>query len=241
MSVFQFKQFSITQTDSTMKVGTDAMLLGALIQADDKTAGLDVGSGTGILSLMIAQRNEGILIDAIEIDRPAALESTENFERSVWSNRLHQIHGSFLEMDATKSYDLIFSNPPYYQASLLNKDDRKARARHEEFLPLKKLVEKAAALLAKSGNFWIIVPTETADNWIRSCAAVGLNLRHTIHVIGKEGSAEKRQILQFSRIVEQTTSAEITIRDAMNNYTVEYIELTKEYHATDLSIPAVKK
>lgn len=218
-----------------MKVGTDAMVLGALIKTDGKSSGLDIGSGTGILSLMLAQRNEHILIDAIEIDGPASVEASANFHRSNWGNRLHQIHGSFLEMDVSKSYDLIFSNPPYHQDSLLNDDDRKARARHEAFLPLNELVEKAASLLTDSGDFWIIVPSDTAENWISSCQKSGLSVLHKIKVFGKEGGGMKRLILNFCRAEQVIIASEITIRDTKNNYTAEYIKLTKEYHATDLA------
>ena len=132
MSNFRFKQFEITQNDNAMKVGTDAMVLGSFVNSHGRKKGLDVGSGTGVLSLMIAQNNSDISIDAVELDALSAAEGELNFKNSPWPERLKTHHCDFLEYETEEKYDLIVSNPPYYQTTLVNNDDRKANARHEK-------------------------------------------------------------------------------------------------------------
>ncbi len=236
MSTFQFKHFSISQADTTMKVGTDAMLLGSLVSLIDPPKNiLDIGTGTGVLALMLAQRCDQAKISALEIDENACREAKDNFEKSPWKNRLTAINDDVLKVDFEGEFDLIVSNPPYYENSLLSKNDRTSRAKHAEFLPVDLLLRKVATLLSENGCFWVIIPSENANSWIENALSQKLNLQMSISIIGKEGQGEKRNVLAFSRMMTKIESSSLTVRDGNNNYTKEYIELTKEFHDRDLS------
>ena len=236
MSTFQFKQFSVSQANTTMKVGTDAMLLGSLVSLDDQsTTVLDIGTGTGVIALMITQRFKNALVMAIEIDEDACREAEENFQASPWSNRLVSIEEDILEIEFDSQFDLIVSNPPYYENSLLSENDRTARAKHAEFLPIDQLITKVEDLLSENGSFWVIVPSENADNWIETARQHKLDLEKSISIIGKEGQGEKRHILAFGRNRVEVNVSELVVRDQKGNYTKEYIALTKDFHDRDLS------
>jgi tRNA1Val (adenine37-N6)-methyltransferase len=236
MSIFKFKHFSISQSDTTMKVGTDAMVLGSLVSLVDRPVTvLDIGTGTGVLALMIAQRSEEALVMALEIDERACQEAENNFKASHWSNRLASIHEDILEIEFDSTFDLIVSNPPYYENSLLSENDRTSRAKHAEFLPVGSLLNKVNELLTNEGSFWVIIPFENTNSWVEAAKEENLYLKSSISIIGKEGQGEKRSILEFSRKQSEVSSASLTVRDFKNNYTKEYIELTKEFHDRDLS------
>ncbi|MCR9173142.1 MAG: methyltransferase [bacterium] len=240
MSVFRFKQFSVTQEVSAMKVSTDAMLLGSLIQADHPNSIIDIGTGTGVVALMMAQRFQEADIKAIEIDQPSAEEADQNFCNSPWNDRLSLIKGDFRQAHFDQQFDLIVSNPPYYQSRLENNDARKSQARHESALPMKEMLEKVADLLSKNGSFWVIVPSEIENRWINSAIEFGLDYTTNISILGKEGGEAKRNILSFRNAAPLDSShrsvdrgefhQSLTIRNADGTYTQEYIELTKEFH-----------
>lgn len=236
MSTFQFKHFSVSQANTTMKVGTDAMLLGSLVSLVDRPMTvLDIGTGTGVLALMIAQRSEEALVMALEIDELACQEAEENFKASPWSNRLASIHEDILEIEFDATFDLIISNPPYYENSLLSENGRTSRAKHAEFLPVTDLLTKVQELLSLNGSFWVIIPSENKSSWVDVAKARNLYLINSISIIGKEGQGEKRSVLAFSKRQSQTESTTLTVRNSENKYSNEYIELTKEFHDRDLS------
>ena len=230
MSIFKFKQFKVVQAENAMKVGTDAMLLGAFVNPANRKLGLDVGAGTGVLSLMIAQKNDTICFDAIELDQKSADECALNFENSKWSKRLKVLRMNFLDFDARDSYDLIVSNPPYHRSTLLNRDPRKASARHEASLPMFDFIKNVSRLITMDGEFWIIIPAENHKIWTKTCAQFGFHLieRHSIY--GKEGGEIKRVILVYSKTKILLEEFSFAIRDVSNNYTEDYKELTREYH-----------
>lgn len=234
MSVFKFKFFDIKQSDAPMKVGTDAMVLGASINVEGKKRGLDVGSGTGVLALMCVQRNSELTIDAVELDELASIESSYNFTNSNFSERLSASRGDFLEHKSAEKYDLIFSNPPYFQSRLENDDMRRSNSRHERSLPKEQFVKHAANLLSSNGDFWIIVPSSDIQGWLEVTEVNSLKLKHKINVIGKEEGECIRTILNLSYQEQNPTESKLTIRDRSNNYTESYIELTKEFHFKDL-------
>ena len=236
MSIFQFKHFSVQQKDNAMKVGTDSMLLGAFVETENKTKCLDVGAGTGVLSLMVAQRNTEIEINAVEIDELSAEECKLNFKGSKWANRLSSIHTNIFDFSPVKRYDLIVSNPPFYDSTLLNKDKRKATARHSEFMELKSLAVKIQGILSPNGCFWVIIPNEFFVQWNNEFMKVGVKMHQKINIKGKASKDVNRVIVCFgsevSLGVEEST---FVIRNEDNSYTKEYIELTKDFHSVDLS------
>lgn len=236
MSTFQFKHFSVSQADTTMKVGTDAMLLGSLVSLPkEPITVLDIGTGTGVLALMITQRSKDAIVMALEIDEDACREAEENFKASAWSNRLVSIEENVLEIEFDAKFDLIISNPPYYENSLLSENHRTSRAKHSEFLPVDLLMKKVADLLAENGTFWVIIPSENSENWIDQAQRNDLRVQQSISITGKEGQGEKRRILAFGRMEVKTKSSSLTVRDRNGNYMKDYIELTKEFHDRDLS------
>ena len=234
MSIFKFKCFDIKQDDAPMKVGTDAMVLGASIDVLKKSCGLDVGAGTGVLSLMCAQRNTQLKIDAIELDKLASRECAYNFSESKFSKRLTSIQLDFLKFETTNKYDLIVSNPPFFQTHLENGDERKSKSRHERSLPKELFVAKASGLLNQQGDFWIIVPYKDVDGWVDVAALNDLSLNGQTNIRGKQRGDYIRSILRFSKTRSELVVGEFTVRCSENNYTKEYIALTREFHFKDL-------
>jgi len=230
MSVFKFRHFNILQADNPMKVGTDAMILGSIIDASGKTRGLDIGAGTGVLSLMIAQRNPAIEINAVEIDDLASTECQSNFDTSPWEERLSVHSGDFLDFTFDETFDLIFSNPPYYQTRNENLEHRKAAARHESSLPMKEMVTRICELLTDQGDFWVIVPSEVAEVWFDECRNAGLFINLAIDVTGKEEGPVKRIILRASADKKPEERRTLTIRNTDGEYTKAYKELTRNFH-----------
>jgi tRNA1Val (adenine37-N6)-methyltransferase len=235
MSIFQFKHFSVIQSNATMKVATDAMLLGSVVQSDDPKAILDIGTGTGVIALMMAQRFQSAQIVGVEIDTDASREAEENFKNSRWNDRLSVINADILDHAFNQSFDLIVSNPPYYENSLLSENERTSRAKHAEFLPVDQLLRKVSSILTENGAFWVIVPFENTDSWVESAKSQQLYLTQSIAITGKEGQGEKRSVLAFGKDQQETINSTLTIRDSHNHYTKAYIELTKEFHDRDLS------
>ena len=230
MSIFKFKFFESKQADSPMKVGTDAMVLGASIDVLDKRHGLDVGAGTGVLSLMCAQQNTSIEMDAVELDELASRECECNFSESIFSERLTSIHVDFLNFEGTKQYDLIISNPPFFQTHLENDDERKSNSRHERSLPKALFVKKVSGLLSPQGDFWIIVPHNDVKGWVETGSLNGLSVVAQINIRGKQGGDYIRSVLRFSKKRSDLAVTDFSIRCAKNNYTEAYIDLTRAFH-----------
>ena len=237
MSVFKFKNFSVQQSDAAMKVGTDAMLLGAFIEAENKTRALDIGTGTGVLSLMLAQQNDTLQVTGVEIDQASAEEAILNFKNSTWSNRLQLIHNDFLNQEFSDSFDLIVSNPPYFATTNENNDSRKAQARHVSSLEVKPFIEKVHSILSSTGSFWIIIPYIDFESWNAQTTANSLKLARKIDIIGKRGNDPIRCILKFDLSSDCRKNESVCIRNTDNSYTDQYIELTKEFHGKDLKLP----
>lgn len=234
MSVFKFKYFDIKQADSAMKVGTDAMILGSLINSDGMSAGLDIGSGTGVLSLMIAQNNPSINIQAVEIDQLSSDECRFNFESSNWSDRLFSHCSDFLKFLPTEKFDLIFSNPPYYSTTNLSQDARVAIAKHECSLPIDSFVSRVELLLQDDGCFWVIIPASEEPRWQAEGLLNRLNVTKRIYIKGKAEKTSNRCVLCFERRKGDEEEVELVVRNENGNYTDQYIDLTSSFHGVDL-------
>lgn len=234
MSVFKFKQFDVQQRDSAMKVGTDAMVLGALINVQGKDNGLDIGAGTGVLSLMVAQNNSLINITAVELDEPSFEECALNFQQSVWKDRLRVVNADFINFDSSDKYDLIFSNPPYYQTKLPGKDKRLSAAKHEASLPMRSIVTGSRRLLSEKGEIWLIVPFADHERWVDEFNANDLWCNRLISISGKIGEKPNRAVLSFSFKNIQYLNNKLAVRDVEGNYTDEYKKLTKDFHFNKL-------
>lgn len=234
MSTFHFKHFSVQQSSSAMKIGTDAMVLGALIDATGKSNALDIGAGTGVLSLMVAQKQEELSVTAVEIDDEAARECLLNVSDSSWSDRIAVKHLDILQFESEVSFDLIFSNPPYYQSRLINEDERRAQARHESYLPAEKLMSKINELLNEVGDAWLIVPTTDVGLWREHIANVGLHLNQRIDISGKPGKEANRTVICVSKTARSYSFETLIIRNELGKYSEEYKRLTIDYHGVTL-------
>lgn len=241
--MFQFKQFSVTQDRCAMKIGTDSVLLGAWCPIDNNPFSvLDIGAGTGILSLMLAQRSnaehpclQGELtkqIDAIEIDENAYEQCVENFEASPWSDRLFCFHAGLDEFvdEPEDEYDIIISNPPFYSEDYKTDNEQRDLARFQEAMPFEELVEAADLLLSENGIFAVILPFTEEEKFIAIAKKLDLFPFKITRVKGTPTSEIKRSLLAFSRTSKSITMDELIIETARHQYTEEYIELTKAFY-----------
>ena len=263
MGVFQFKMFNVMNERSAMKVNTDGVLLGAAmtIRPDDRRL-LDIGTGTGTIALMAAQRALGIpgqagddkpvtgddkpvagddepvtggdvVIDAIDIDEPSATEAAENFKASPWSDHLHVHNLSLQEFAETGSekYDLIFSNPPYFEDSLTAPDERKSTARHtSDGLSYRDIFEFAAERLTGCGRVALVLPADQEAPLCRYARMCGLHLFRILRIRTVERKAPIRIIAEFSRERCQTPSDGILTIMNKGKYTQEYLSLTHDFY-----------
>lgn len=228
--VFRFKQFAVFNDRTAMKVGTDGVLLGAWCPVDGVRRVLDVGTGCGVIALMIAQRNATAVIDGIDIDHDAIEEATLNFERSPWSGRLAAIEGDFNSMIHTHEYDLIVSNPPYFTNGVLPTGEARTQARHSNMLTYHQLIEGASRLIADDGMLALITPTDAEQDIIESATFASLPVRQQVRVIPVEGGAPKRTLWLLSRREMPYLEATITIAHLDGSFTHEYIALTGAFY-----------
>jgi tRNA1Val (adenine37-N6)-methyltransferase len=232
--VFQFKQFSIQQDRCAMKVGTDSVLLGAWCPIENHPFSvLDIGAGTGILSLMIAQRSNAEQIDALEIDEEAYEQCVENFENSPWGDRLFCYHAGLDEFveEPEEQYDLIISNPPFYSEDYKTENSQRDLARFQDAMPFKELVEAVDLLLSENGIFAVIIPYKEEENFINLCATIELYPVKVTRVKGTPNTEIKRSLLAFKRYELPVLEAdELVIEMNRHDYTDAYIDLTKDFY-----------
>lgn len=235
---FNFKQFHVNQDRCAMKIGTDGVLLGAWTPIINNPYNvLDIGAGTGILSLMLAQRSNAApnnvgIIDAIEIDEDAYEQCVENFEASPWSDKLFCFHAGLDEFvdEPEDEYDLIISNPPFYTDDYKSDNTSRDLARFEDALPFEELIEAAALLLSDNGIFSVIIPFKEEERFVAMCKELDLFPLKMTRVKGTPTSEIKRSLLAFCRIEQTPLIDELVIEISRHNYTSEYIELTKEFY-----------
>lgn len=233
-NMFEFKQFTIQQDKCAMKVGTDGVLLGAWTPIDRPIDTiLDIGSGTGLLALMMAQRTNAQEIDAIEIDQEAYIQSVENFEASPWADRLFCYHTDLEtfanEMDQT--YDLIISNPPFFTEDTNSQDPKRDLARNEQSLPFELLVEAVEYFLAPQGIFSVIVPIGQEEKIMHLAAQYHIYPFKVTRVKGTEDTPIKRSLIAFSRdLINQIPLNDLVLEEKRHTYTAEYQDITKDFY-----------
>ena len=231
--MFQFKKFTVQQDKCAMKIGTDGVLLGAWCPIENNPFSvLDIGAGTGILSLMLAQRSNAEQIDAIEIDENAFEQCVENFEASPWGDRLFCFHAGLDEfMDEPEDeYDIIISNPPFYTEDYKTESEQRDLARFADAMPFEDLVETANLLLSENGIFSVIIPFKEEETFLALAKDFELYPFKITRVKGTPTSEIKRSLLAFSRIKKETVIDELIIETARHQYTEEYISLTKDFY-----------
>ncbi len=228
--VFRFKQFAVINDRTAMKVGTDGVLLGAWCPVEGARQVLDVGTGCGVIALMIAQRNATAIIDAIDIDHDAIEEASLNFNHSPWGDRLTAIECDFNTMAEGKTYDLIVSNPPYFTNGVLPTGDARTTARHTGTLNYHQLIEVAARLLSDDGSLAIITPIEAEGEIIQAATFASLPVREIMRVIPVEGAAPKRIMWLLSRCQIPYHEETLTIAHSDGSFTSEYVALTGAFY-----------
>ena len=232
--MFTFKQFAIEQDRCAMKIGTDGVLLGAWAPIDNHPFSiLDIGTGTGIIALMLAQRSAAQQIDALEIDEAAYEQATDNFENSPWNDRLFCFHAGLDEFieEPEEEYDLIVSNPPFYSEDYKTENESRDLARFQDAMPFEQLLEAADLLLSEHGIFTVIIPFKEEENFIALANELELYPLKITRVKGTPTTEIKRSLLAFSR--NETTDLpidELVIETARHVYTQEYIGLTKDFY-----------
>jgi tRNA1Val (adenine37-N6)-methyltransferase len=233
-SWFQFKQFKINQAQNTMKVTTDACVFGALTDFRHCKHILDIGAGTGLLSLMLAQRFPQIQATGIEVDEASFLEMQQNFNESLWSNRLKTLHMNITDFaENEEKYDGIISNPPFFHSSLPSENSNKNRVRHsDQSLTVSDLLKCVAQLLTRNGSFFCLYPHDRKAEVITKANESGLNLKQTISLQNTIEHSPHRVILEFG-FAEciQPNSRTFFIRNPDNrDYSKELVDLMKPFY-----------
>ena len=229
---FQFKQFTVFQDKCAMKVCTDACLFGAVAASHQQPVGncLDIGTGTGLLSLMIAQKNPLSIIDAVEIDAEAAKQAGQNFSASPWADRINVINTDILSLKTGKKYDLIISNPPFFEDDLRSPDETKNNAKHDASLSLVQLLDFVKEHLDENGSFAVLLPYHRLTYFMDEAEKAGMHLTRQVLVKQTGKHDYFRGILFFSFVKTIPKLSEIIIKDNEGNYTPEFIDALKDYY-----------
>lgn len=239
---FRFKKFCVAQDRCAMKIGTDGVLLGAWVSVVHKPCTvLDIGTGTGLIALMLAQRSSAELIDALEIEENAYEQCVENFEASPWGDRLFCYHASLEEFveEIEESYDLIVSNPPFFEPSLASTFSLKnegqfhtarKKARSQNALSFSHLIDATVKLLSERGTFHVIVPFQSQEKFITLAKQAGLHLQKRTTVQGRKEAPVKRSLLQFGFEKKKLLEDRLILEIERHQYTPEYTELVNDFY-----------
>ena len=231
--MFYFKQFSVEDSSSPMKVGTDAVLLGAWTPIKENTSVLDIGSGCGIISLMLAQRIPNANIQAIDIDNGAYTNAKENFSNSIWNNRL-TVHKSSIQdfcRNTNNKFDIIVSNPPFFEESLKSNKTKRNIARHTDTLPFNTLIQCVDNLITNDGIFACILPYNEGNKFIELSKEYKFLCHNKMYIANKPSQAIKRILFCLSKKEATTTvSPTLFIRNEDNSYSNDYLQLTKDFY-----------
>ncbi len=228
MSVFKFKKFSIVQSKSAMKVGTDGVLLGSWVNCLNAKKILDIGTGTGLISLMIAQRNNECNITAVEIDKETSEEANININNSKWRDRISIINISINNFITSDKFDFIVSNPPYFPANFSK--NKRAIARHTNLLSFQDLIRTTVKLLSSKGIFAVILPKIAEAIFCKTANANKLFLIRICQVKGQKNSDVKRVLLEFSFEKSSLDSDSLVIEELRHIYTNKYIDLCQDFY-----------
>ncbi len=232
-SVFKFKKFTITQSDELHKVGTDAMVLGALIDGHSPKSILDVGTGCGVIALMLAQKFSEADIIAIDIDEKAISLAEMNCQNAPFANSFSLQHIDFMDYKPTHKFDLIVSNPPYYNSKMPSKLQQRNVARHENSMTIVQIIHHATQLLNEDGDLWLILPKERTD----ALFAIREQLRlpfYRIPIYGKPNKHVRDVLIFTTKMKKEGFLKSLVIRTENGEYTQQYRRLTQPYHYNNI-------
>lgn len=227
MKPFRFQQFSIQQSKDVFRVGTDGVLLGAMCNVTNAKKILEIGTGTGLISLMLAQRNVSAKISAIDINENAVKLASENFRNSIFNENLKVELKDFKNFETNENFDLVVCNPPFFEENASAKD---VLARQQVELNFRNLVEKSTEIITKKGILSIILPSEAATDVKSLAEEFNLYLVREINIYGIEGGNLKRNILEFSLAQKPLEISDFVIEKSPREYSDQYLNLTKNFH-----------
>lgn len=229
---FRLKEFTVEQSRSAMKVGTDAMILGSWTQVEEAETILDIGTGTGILALMLAQRSEAFTIDAVEIDADAYEEAVTNFENSPWGDRLFCYHASLqaFAQEIDDTYDLIVCNPPYFSPSEIESYTGRNVARQTHLLNHLTLIKNTVQLLSESGSCAFSLPYESEAFFIELAQSQNLFLQRRLRMKDRENLDIVRSFLQFGKTAKPLEDEILILKNTDSTYSSQFIELTIDFY-----------
>lgn len=228
MKPFHFQRFSIAQSQEVFRVGTDGVLLGALANCMEAQNILEVGTGTGLITLMLAQRNPDTQILALDINEKATELSRENFKNSPFSERLTSINQDFKAFETQQKFDLIVCNPPYFEKMESSQKDVLARQQVE--LNFEQLIGKSVEILAFEGVFSVIIPKKYENHFIQKSIDFGLKIHKIVNIRGNVKNEIKRCVLEFGFSTKNLCKTEMVLESSPRKYSSEYIVLTKDFH-----------
>ena len=228
---FHFKHFSLFHHRSTMKVGTDAILLGRWVEVKPTDVVLDIGTGCGLLPLMLSQKGVAY-VDAVDIDKASVEEATVNFEASQWRNRLKTYCTDIVDFQSEKKYDLVVSNPPFFNHFSKCDSERKSRARHNDAgLSYATLCREVCRLMNPEGRLSVVLPFDVMQEFLKTAESFGLYLHKRMTIIPIAGKESNRVNLELGFVKPENVREEtFTIRDTDNRFTAQYNEFLKDYY-----------
>ncbi len=230
---FDFKQFRVYHSQCAMKVGTDSVLLGCLIPPQENISSiLDIGTGSGIIALMLAQRFPNAQVDAIEIDEAAAKQAKDNFEQSKWAERLRITKVALQAFVPHKTYQIIVSNPPFFviEHSYEMPDSARKNARYTQHLTHAELIQKAVSMLAEEGTFYVVLPATIANEFVKTSSGFGLNQTFELAIIMKPNGPISRYILGFKLSEAKSFSNTFTVYDSFGKRSEAYVQISSEFY-----------
>lgn len=235
MSTFKFKYFSVLQSKEVHSIGTDAMVLGALVsEANDPQTILDIGTGSGVLALMMAQRFQNADVYGVEKNPIACDLAKNNFDSCSFSSKPELIASSFQDFskETNAKFDLIISNPPFFKSSTPAKGEERNMARHQTSLTIVELVKGVEKLLTSHGSFWVILPTDQSQELLHY--NFNLHVHKRIEIFGKPGN-HARDVLRLSfKEIEEPIINQLIVRDEQGDYTAAYKTITRDFHGVAL-------
>ncbi len=229
---FKFKEFTVFQDQCAMKVSTIACVFGAFIQHENPKNILDIGTGTGLLSLMMAQKFQNAQIDAIEIEEHAFRQARDNFLKSKWPSRINAVYGDFLEYAFDRKFDLVISNPPFFKDHLKTGNKKTNLARHNDHFDVRKFIVNATDLLTGTGKYWLLLPARETTIYTRELLSLDFVKEREIRIFNYPDSENMLSVIScFSRGTDNECSeSKMIVRQNENEYTEEFKKLLKDYY-----------
>ncbi len=231
-TLFLFKQFQVVQEKCAMKINTDGVLLGSWVNCNQAKSILDIGTGSGVIALMLSQRSEANSIVGVEIDEPSYLEAKENMENSPWKSRLNAVHSSIQDfaIKTSENFDLIVSNPPFFSGGTLSATQNRSLVKHTIKLPHNDLLRISYQLLSANGNFAVVLPYLEGLRFIEIAEQYRLYCTHLCEVSSFPETPVERLLINFSKKPKKIETQKISIRDETKAFSLDYISLTKEFY-----------